>query len=538
MKFSRTWVAVGLALSLALLAGGYVWVTGTMDGMYAYRSPLKDRPPAPAESAAPALTRRVVMLLIDGLRYDTAQNETVMPALAGLRASAASARMHSRPLSFSQPGYATLLTGAWPELNDGPAVNLDRDLIPTITQDTLFSAARRAGLSTAVSGYDWFEKLLAPEDVTFSFYTPGEDAAADRQVVDAALPWLRARQGRLVLIHLDQVDYAGHHEGGPRDPRWNAAAARADGLLGEILAALDLSQDTLLVVSDHGHIDRGGHGGTDAITLLEPFVLAGSGVIPGQYGEVQMVDAAPTLAALLGINLPASTQGAPLLDALSLAPTGRAALEAASQAQQARLAADYRQAIGMLPPLWTDTTSGAQGIALAQAARLARERWPRAILAALTVLALGRLVFGSLPRRRLRLLAGLVYLMVFNLGYALVSAKTYSLSSFSGANDLLLTACGWGLAALLAAGAFYAWRAGLPLRRPAEMSAGLLELWTALALLLSLPILFSYALNGFQPTWILPEFVSAFVSLLAGVNLLVCGLTGVLLALGGLLARP
>ena len=81
-------------------------------------------------------------------------------------------------------------------------------------------------------------------EVITSYYTPGEDQVADRAVVDAALPWLRNGAYQLVLIHLDQVDYAGHYEGGPRDPRWEQAARRVDDLLREIVAELDLTQDT------------------------------------------------------------------------------------------------------------------------------------------------------------------------------------------------------------------------------------------------------------------------------------------------------
>ena len=147
-----------------------------------------------------------------------------MPFLAELRARGASATMHSRPPSYSAPGYTVLFTGAWPDISDGPALNLEYDRYPAWTQDNLFSAAHRAGLSTAVSGYYWFEKLIPQEAVTASFYTAGEDAAADRAVVAAALPWLANGEDQLILIHLDQVDYAGHHEGGPRDPRWDAAA--------------------------------------------------------------------------------------------------------------------------------------------------------------------------------------------------------------------------------------------------------------------------------------------------------------------------
>jgi predicted AlkP superfamily pyrophosphatase or phosphodiesterase len=197
----------------------------------------------------------VVFVLIDALRVDTASDPAVMPTLGFLRQQAAWANMHSRPPSYSDPGYSVLFTGAWPELSDGPALNLEYEDTPTWTQDNLFSALQRKGLKTAVSAFYWFEKLIPQNAVSASFYTPGLDQAADRQVVDAAQPWLRDPEYQLVLIHLDQVDYAGHYEGGPRDPHWNQAARRADDMLAEILAELDLNQDTLLVLSDHGMIE-------------------------------------------------------------------------------------------------------------------------------------------------------------------------------------------------------------------------------------------------------------------------------------------
>ena len=48
-----------------------------------------------------------------------------MPILNQLRVQGASAMMHSQVPSYSSPGYSTILTGAWPYLNDGPVFNLD-----------------------------------------------------------------------------------------------------------------------------------------------------------------------------------------------------------------------------------------------------------------------------------------------------------------------------------------------------------------------------------------------------------------------------
>ena len=337
---------VGILACLLIAAGAYAWTSRLMDSVYAYRSLLHSTPPAPGEPLGAALTRRVVFVLIDALREDTSLKPDVMPFLNELRGHGASATIHSRPPSYSQPGYSTLLTGAWPDLSDGPTINLDYEEIPTWTQDDLVSAVHRAGLKTAVSGYYWFERLIPQGAVDASFYTPGEDAAADRAVVDAALPWLRTNDHQFVLIHIDQVDYAGHHEGGPVDPRWDAAARRADDLLREIASTLDLSQDTLFVASDHGQIDRGGHGGQDPITLVAPWVLAGAGVQPGRYGDVEQVDVAPTLAALLGVNIPASAQGRVRTEMLALAPEQTAAIEQAATVQQGALAQAYARAIG------------------------------------------------------------------------------------------------------------------------------------------------------------------------------------------------
>ena len=349
-----------IIVSLVIAALSYFWGTALMDSLFAFRSPLHEDPPQAGRSLGEPLTRRVVLVLIDALRADTAADAGVMPSLAELRRGGASSTMHSQPPSYSAPGYSVLFTGAWPDVSDGPALNPDFDDIPVWTQDDLFSAAHRSGLKTAVSGYNYFEKLIPQAAVDASFYTAGEDAAADREVLDAALSWLKSGDYQLVLIHIDQVDYAGHHEGGPRDPRWNEAASRSDALLQEIATHLDLTQDTLLVFSDHGQIDMGGHGGHDPVTLIEPFVAAGSGILPGKYPDIQMVDLAPTVAALLGTNIPASAQGRILTGMLRLTPGQIQTMNEIQSYQQVNLANAYTAAIGspvILEPLETDVDS-------------------------------------------------------------------------------------------------------------------------------------------------------------------------------------
>jgi len=536
-------ITLGILACLILAAVAYFWSTGLMDSLYAYRSPLHSQPPAAGQPVGQPDTRRVVFVLIDALRNDTSLKPEAMPFLNELRQKAAVATMHSRPPSYSEPGYTVLLTGAWPDVSDGPTINLDYDKIPTFTQDDLFSAAHRAGLKTAVSGYNWFEKLIPQNAVDASFYTPGEDQAADRQVVDAALPWLKDGGYQLVLIHIDQVDYAGHHEGGPRDPHWDAAAQRADDLLRQIAATLDLSKDTLLVVSDHGQIDQGGHGGQDPIVLVEPFVLAGAGVKPGDYGDVNMVDVAPTLAALLGANLPASSQGHVRTKMLlTLSPEKLPAIQSQLETQQSQLVQAYQAAIGrtVAPQPGADTVAVHQAaLDAARDARLRSERLPRAILALAGLLIPALVLFRYRSRTVIWLLGGAVlYAVLFNLRYAVLDKRTYSLSSVTGATDLILYCAVTAAVALL-----IAWLVVLLGRRAFQGGAGqAASLTLGLALvtiyLLALPVLWSFLLNGALVTWALPDFASTFLAFLSGIQILIVAVLGIVLTgVGALVGR-
>ncbi|MCX6034322.1 MAG: alkaline phosphatase family protein [Chloroflexi bacterium] len=527
------WFILGL-IGLALLAvGAYFWAINLIDSGYSYRSPLANTPPTPGQALGTPITRRVVVVLIDALRYDTSTNSAVMPFLNELRAQGASATMHSQPPSFSAPGWTTILIGAWPDINDSQLFNPpDEFSARAFTQDDIFAAAQRLGLNTAISGYAWFEGMLANSGVDAGFYTPGDDRLADIQVVAAALPWL-TEDYQLVLIHLDQVDYAGHYEGGPRGPNWDAAAARADTMVREIATQMDLKQDTLLVISDHGQIDRGGHGGPEPVTLVEPFVLAGAGVVPGNYGDVNMVDIAPTLAALLGTNIPASSQGHVLTNILNLPSGENTLIQDALKAQQSQLFSAYTKAIGSTTIVGSGEVVSATQNAMnaARAGRLAGERVWRNVGAALLAILPGYLLILRKDRKVLWMLAGAVlYLLLFNLRYAVIDGLSYSLASFNeGATFLIIyngstAALAVILAWLVPMFGLRAFKSGP--RKAAEAALG--YLWFTLYLL-ALPILLSFAINGFTLTWTLPEWHTLFIGLLSLVQSLIVSTLGLLL---------
>lgn len=526
---------LGIPACLILAGVAYYWATGQMDSLFAYRSPLHDHPPVPDQAVGPPLTSRVVFILVDALRLDTSLNHEVMPFLNDLRKRGASAVMHSRPPSYSEPGYAVLLTGAWPDLSDGPTINLPYEEIFTPTQDNLFSASSRSGLSTALSGYYWFEKLVPQGSVNASYYTAGEDQVADRKVVDAALPWLREGKYNFILIHIDQVDYAGHHEGGPVDPRWNAAAHRADDLIREIEAELDLKKDTLFVTSDHGQIERGGHGGPEPVLLLEPFVLVGAGVNPGAYSDVNMVDVAPTLAVLLGANLPASSQGRVLEEMLALGKTHMDKLPMRTYTQQKGLVDAYQAAIeshvDVDPPMQASAKMIVEAYQRAlEDARLGRlrfERLSRTTLAVVIVIIPLLFIIWRRSKSTLWLLAGvMLYHALFHFRYAVVDRLTYSLSWVPEPNVLIQYIAITAVVALVVSWIIVWWGLQTWKRTPREAAELGLDFTLLVIYVLSLPAMWSFAMNGALVSWTLPDFPSLYLGFISVLQIMVVAVVG------------
>jgi hypothetical protein len=537
---SRFFIAGAAFLAAGILA--IVWAVQLMDSIYAYRSPLHVQPPPPQEPLGYPVSQRMIIVLVDGLREDTSRDTDLMPYLETLRRQGSWAVMHSRPPSYSQPGYSTLLTGAWPDINDGPALNLDTDKIPYWTQDNLFSAVHRQGGRTAVAAHDAFQKLIPAADVNDSFFTPQANTTGDDLIFAKAMDWLEGGGQTLLLIHLSQVDDAGDNLGGPKSEAWAEAATRVDGMIQMIGAMLDFTKDTLLIVSDHGQIDAGGHGGPETVNLTEPFILAGAGVAQGYWGTVEMVDVAPTAAALLGVNIPGSSQGKVQILMLLLNPAAADALPAAEEAQQEQLYGYYTRAIGVdaaLDEEQADPVAKYQaGIERARENRLSMERMGRFFLLLIPLAAAAYLAWkyrGRALLERIGLFA--LYAPVFTAVYMLGFTQVFSLSRVPSETVMIIS-----IVASSAAGFLAAWLAAVLWRK--FFAGGLeaiadntLALAAVFMALLGLPVAVHFLLNGTLARWTLPEMNTGFFALLSMVQIAALALVGGICAGGSVLGK-
>ncbi|MEU6200033.1 alkaline phosphatase family protein [Streptomyces sp. NPDC047061] len=270
---------------------------------------------------------RVLVVGMDGLRHDRLTRPGARaPVLHGLLAAGAHGTSllpygeadgqaedgpsTSMAYTDSGPGWSSVLTGVWPDrhgVTGNDFVGADYTRHPDFLSR---AATARPGLRTAAA-VSWPELVhrgtLGPA-VGRRVHHDGETdgyATADDLVARTAVRWLTEHDPDLLFVYFGATDEAGHATG-PLSAAYDDALLAQDAHLGRLLAAIDARGSgerwTVLVTTDHGHLDSGGHGG-DTRAEREVFVILAE---PGATGATlldspRLVDIAPTVLDRLGI---------------------------------------------------------------------------------------------------------------------------------------------------------------------------------------------------------------------------------------------
>ena len=364
---ARTLLVAWLALALGFALEAVVlrrYGIGDVPLVPDERPPPAPEPPplAPALVPPAPLARSLYLFLLDGLRVDSAEGS---PAWRRLAPGGARLRARLRFAVYSAPGRSLLVTGAPPEVT-GVFAN-ERTTDGTV--DHLFARAAKDGI--AVSPDAWPEKLgLAP----FVRFEKGREHPRTFEVQD----WI-------------EPDHAGHEHGADSE-EYRRATELVSARLLEAVAAIDLTKDAVLAVSDHGHVATGGHVGTEPDVVTAPALFLGAGVKPGFARDepVAMEDVGATAALLLGLEPPRLSRGVPVVDALELAADRGARVVEAAKERRAELALAWDQAVHPARVLLVRALAAL--VLVLGAAWLARPKLDRTLGAALV----GPLVFFPL----------------------------------------------------------------------------------------------------------------------------------------------
>lgn len=308
----RVVAAALLALGLAALAWllpdvrrQLIRAVVTWDARPTRPAPL---PGGAGPGLAPVPRTRVVM--IDGL---TAKVAAKLPTWSGLCAAGTALTMEVGFPAVSLPVEVALWTGLTQQ-QTGVVYRAGRPIAPPLGRHGVpaqiagsWAIAESSGYIVRSLGFARAEPAADPLKPAKDFTPSVWDVVwRDRavQAVQSAAP--------LVFVHILRVDAAGHKHG--LGAAYEQAAYEADALLATLHAADPTAR--WFVLSDHGHLAGGGHGGEELGVRHVQSCIAGPGVAVASGGLVHVVDLARALADSTGATLDPRSRGRPLLAAL------------------------------------------------------------------------------------------------------------------------------------------------------------------------------------------------------------------------------
>jgi predicted AlkP superfamily pyrophosphatase or phosphodiesterase len=229
---------------------------------------------------------RIMLLGIDGLRWDLAADSPAAPTLRRMAAEGHHQPMTMDVPTLSGPGWSSLLTGtthASHGVQDNTFVGHR-----LFGNPDLLSLAFYQDQSTRTFAAAGWLPLVSPEGLGPVIHQRQEQQKAglhtvisrdgethgfvriDAEIADFAVAALNShRVPDVSFVYFCDVDDAGHLYGA-RSEQYQAALARVDGHVARIQRTVKERATKhgehwlIAVVADHGHIDDGGHGGGSA----------------------------------------------------------------------------------------------------------------------------------------------------------------------------------------------------------------------------------------------------------------------------------
>jgi predicted AlkP superfamily pyrophosphatase or phosphodiesterase len=261
------------------------------------------------------LAGHVLVIGVDGVRFDLLGPEAT-PCLweLGQAGFLAPVVLDEQTPSWSGPCWATIATGTG-VAGHGITGN---DLTGHRLADhpDFLTVATRAGLSTLLVVSGWpplaltedggplFAAAGRREFVAVTEASPEAWDAADEAATELAAGILGVDAPRLSFVYLGAVDIYGHVTGA--GSAYRAEARAADARVGRLVAAVRSRPGyaaegwTVVAVTDHGHLDQGGHGGREPEVVTAWVAAAGPGIGPGGPPLTRQAQVAPLVLAALG----------------------------------------------------------------------------------------------------------------------------------------------------------------------------------------------------------------------------------------------
>jgi len=269
-----------------------------------------DAPPSPPArlptGTGPGLppSPRVRVILVDGLAAETAR---ALPTWSALCKRGVTLTVDVGFPTISLPVEAALWSGLTQQ-QTGIVFRSDRPLEPPLHG----IPSQVPGSHAVAENHGYIVRSLGFAQ------TEGDETPAWRGVWQQHAHDAVASDARLVFVHVLRVDTAGHKHG--RDSaEYRTSAGEADAIVATLVDAAPDARWFLL--SDHGHLAGGGHGGQEREVRQVQDCIFGPGISiaswPAKGELVHVVDVARAIADSVGATLDKASLGRPLSVALA-----------------------------------------------------------------------------------------------------------------------------------------------------------------------------------------------------------------------------
>jgi alkaline phosphatase D len=263
--------------------------------------------PNPPNAAAQQAKHYVVLVSLDGFRYDYAKKYGAknLLAMAAQGATAADGMIPSYP-SVTFPNHFTIVTGLYPD-HHGIVANSFYDPArkqtyslndPKTTGDgswytgtPLWVLAEQQGMRAACFYWPSSDAEIQGKRPSYMM-APYDDKFPDEKRVAQVLTWLqlpRQKRPHFIALYLEITDDTGHTYG-PDSPETGEAVRHVDEVMGKLsagIAASGLPVD-LIVIADHGmETLQGGFVILDKWADLSQFETVGSRLYPKSEADAE-----------------------------------------------------------------------------------------------------------------------------------------------------------------------------------------------------------------------------------------------------------
>ena len=254
---------------------------------------------------------KVVLILVDGMRPESLElcghpfvNEMLAHSAYTLDAKTVMP-------SVTLPCHFSLFLSVAPQRHGILTNTYVPQVRPIRGMCEVFSAAGKR----CAMFYNWeqLKDLSNPGTLRFSTFVSSKDGGyetANAKLTANAVPYVAKEKPDFTFLYLGWTDEAGHAEGWLGDEYTRSVKGSFD-CIQEIVTALD-DDYTVIVTADHGGHDRC-HGTEMPEDMTIPLLIYRRNGEKKELGDANIIDIAPTIAAILGVAPDADWEGKSLV---------------------------------------------------------------------------------------------------------------------------------------------------------------------------------------------------------------------------------